>query len=92
MQTLEIGKTETADLDKGESGPRRTLKRAGRIALWTGFMFGYLNGYVSRVVNQRPWLWTLSIVVAFWLIIAIDRLGLWLYMKYAPSIFVREDR
>jgi len=87
MQTLEIGGATTAASDSRSSRSRTILQRAGRVLLWMGFAFGYLNGYVSKVVDQRPWLWTLSILLAGSCIIAIDRLALWLYMKYATPIF-----
>jgi hypothetical protein len=54
-------------------------------------MFGYFYGFVSKVANDHPWAWTLSIVAAIWLVIGINRLALWFYMKYSPSIFSRDD-
>lgn len=69
------------------SAPSRLLQASWRIALVGGFVFIQINDYVSRVTKDRPWLWSLSIVIGGAIMVGIDRVVLRLYMKYARSIF-----
>jgi hypothetical protein len=48
-------------------------------------MYGLLDNFVSKVVKEHPALWTLTIIAALSLAVAIDRLILWLYIRYWPS-------
>jgi hypothetical protein len=70
----------------------KLLRTSWRVVLLVGIVFADINEFVSKVVKDRPWLWSLSFVVSLFIVGLLDKLVLSLYMKYAPSIFDRETR
>ncbi len=65
------------------------FKRLTRIALAVAFAFIWLNGFVGEVVKERSWFWALAILGAVSIAVAVDRVVLWLYMKYSsPALTV----
>jgi len=80
------------EICNGASGqaPSKLLQNSWRLVLALGFLFSEVSDLVNKVVKDHPILWSLSIALGIVLSVAIDKVILWLYMEYAPSIFERE--
>jgi hypothetical protein len=64
-------------------------KRVERIVIGLTFAAIVLNGYISMVLPEHSWSWTLILLAIGLLLLGANRVIVSLYIKYSPSCFSR---